>query len=214
MKRDPKNKNKSQNKAALATQQLLNIKQFVPLRISDDGSCAIEGDDGQLYVYLLLRPDNISVLGRTEILAKIRNLQVVLENVPELQFLCISSTQSYENNKRYYRALAEKAQNPIVARLCVQEIEYLDEINIRMNTSREFIILLTYPVSYLEDAQHSIAQTMQLIREQRFHVRIADKEALKRLFAVYYVGDIYSEIIPNWDGLQYLEEGQNVPIEK
>lgn len=70
MKRDPKNKNKSQNKAALATQQLLNIKQFVPLRISDDGSCAIEGDDGQLYVYLLLRPDNISVLGRTEILAK------------------------------------------------------------------------------------------------------------------------------------------------
>lgn len=96
----------------------------------------------------------------------------------------------------------------------MQEIEYLDEINIRMNTSREFIILLTYPVSHLEDAQHSIAQTMQLIREQRFHVRIADKEALKRLFAVYYVGDIYSEIIPNWDGLQYLEEGQNVPIEK
>lgn len=45
---------------------------------------------------------------------------------------------------------------------------------------------------------------MQLIREQRFHVRVADKETLKRLFAVYYVGDVYSETIPEWDGLQYI----------
>lgn len=200
------NKPKKQSKAAIYTQQLLNISRFVPLQLNESKACAIEGEDRRLYVYIMLRPDNISVLGRGEILSKIRSLQVVLENLADVQFLCITSTQSYENNKHYYRRLAETAQNPVVARLCLQEIAYLDEINLQMNTSREFMFVLTFPADRMEETRHSILQAMQLIREQRFHVQLADKETLKRLFAIYYVGDIYSERIPDWDGLQYLKE--------
>ena len=104
----PQQKNRKTKKAALSTQQVLNIRQFVPLHVNDD-AYAIEGDDDRLYVYLMLRPDNISVLGRGEILSKIRSLQNVIENIPDMQILCVSSTQSYENNKRYYRPADPRA---------------------------------------------------------------------------------------------------------
>ena len=76
--------NKKNDKKESATQQLLNLKQFVPLQIGDNGAVAIEGEDGMLYTYIMLRPDNISVLGRSEVLAKIRNLQNILSDVAEL----------------------------------------------------------------------------------------------------------------------------------
>ncbi|MFR1479352.1 MAG: hypothetical protein ACLSB9_28480 [Hydrogeniiclostridium mannosilyticum] len=79
---------KKPKKTTLHAQQLLNIKQFVPLHMNDDAH-AIESDDGRLYVYLMLRPDNISVLGRGEILSKIRSLQNVIENLPDMQILCV-----------------------------------------------------------------------------------------------------------------------------
>lgn len=82
--------NKKNDKKESATQQLLNLKQFVPLQIGDNGAVAIEGEDGMLYTYIMLRPDNISVLGRSEVLAKIRNLQNILSDVAELQMLCMS----------------------------------------------------------------------------------------------------------------------------
>ena len=65
----PQQKNPKTKKAALSTQQILNIRQFVPLHVNDD-AYAIEGDDGRLYVYLMLRPDNISVLGREKFFQK------------------------------------------------------------------------------------------------------------------------------------------------
>ena len=58
--------NKKNDKKESATQQLLNLKQFVPLQIGDNGAVAIEGEDGMLYTYIMLRPDNISGLGRSE----------------------------------------------------------------------------------------------------------------------------------------------------
>lgn len=198
--------NRKSSKSALSTQQLLNLKQFVPLQTGDGEACAIEGENGRLYVYLILRPVNISVIGHGEVLSKIRSLQNVLENQPDIQFLCVSSSQSYERNKQYYRQLAENARNPVLQQLCIQEIEYLDEINSTMSTSREFAVLLTYRTGSPDDVRHSVTRAVQLIREQRFHVRIADKEFLKRLLAVYYIGDVYSESIPERDGLQYMEK--------
>ena len=164
--------NKKNDKKESATQQLLNLKQFVPLQIGDNGAVAIEGEDGMLYTYIMLRPDNISVLGRSEVLAKIRNLQNILSDVAEL---------------------------------CLQEIAYLDEINIAMSTSREFAMILRHRADRLDDARRSIMQTLNLIREHQFHARIATKDSFKRLLAIYYVGDIYTEHVPDFDGMQYME---------
>lgn len=202
-------KSKKTTKQELHTQQLLNLKQFVPLRIGESNAVAVEGEDGTLYTYLMLRPDNISVLGRGEVLAKIRNLQHVLEDIAEIQILCLSSAQNYEENKRYYRRLAEKARNPMIRRLCQQEVGYLDEVNISMSTSREFAIILHHRAERLEDARHGIMQAVQLIKEHRFHVHIADEDSFKRLLAIYYVGDIYAEHVPEWDGIQYAAKELN-----
>ena len=102
--------NKKNDKKESATQQLLNLKQFVPLQIGDNGAVAIEGEDGMLYTYIMLRPDNISVLGRSEVLAKIRNLQNILSDVAELQMLCMSSAQNYEDNVT--TDISQKPPNP------------------------------------------------------------------------------------------------------
>ena len=197
--------NKKNDKKESATQQLLNLKQFVPLQIGDNGAVAIEGEDGMLYTYIMLRPDNISVLGRSEVLAKIRNLQNILSDVAELQMLCMSSAQNYEDNKRYYRHLAETTESPMVKQLCLQEIAYLDEINIAMSTSREFAMILRHRADRLDDARRSIMQTLNLIREHQFHARIATKDSFKRLLAIYYVGDIYTEHVTDFYGMQYME---------
>ena len=179
--------NKKNDKKESATQQLLNLKQFVPLQIGDNGAVAIEGEDGMLYTYIMLRPENI------------------LSDVAELQMLCMSSAQNYEDNKRYYRHLAETTESPIVKQLCLQEIAYLDEINIAMSTSREFAMILRHRADRLDDARRSIMQTLNLIREHQFHARIATKDSFKRLLAIYYVGDIYTEHVPDFDGMQYME---------
>ena len=73
-----------------------------------------------------------------------------------------------------------------------------------MSTSREFYIVLCFRADRLDEARHSIMQTMQLLKEYRFHVRAATEDELKRLHAIYYVGDIYSERIPEYDGAQYM----------
>ena len=194
---------KNTSKEQLYTQQMINLKRFVPLSLGDGKSVGIETEDGKLLVYLQLRPDNISVLGRTEVLARIRNLQNVLQDIAEIEMLCISSSQNYENNKRYYRDRAENAANEIIRDLCLREIDYLEEINISMSTSREFALILKYNVDRLEEAKHAVLQAVQLIKEHRFRVEIASEDKLKRLLSIYYVGDIYSQHIPDYNGMQY-----------
>lgn len=81
----------------------------------------------------------------------------------------------------------------------------LYEINIAMSTSREFAMILRHRADRLDDARRSIMQTLNLIREHQFHARIATKDSFKRLLAIYYVGDIYTEHVPDFDGMQYME---------
>lgn len=104
--------NKKNDKKESATQQLLNLKQFVPLQIGDNGAVAIEGEDGMLYTYIMLRPDNISVLGRSEVLAKIRNLQNILSDVAELQMLCMSSAAKLRRITSVTTDISQKPPNP------------------------------------------------------------------------------------------------------
>ena len=68
------------------------------------------------------------------------------------------------------------------------------------------MFLLNFPAGQFEEARHGTMQAVQLIREQHYSVHIADKETLKRLFSIYYVGDIYSDSIPEKDGQQYARE--------
>ena len=65
--------------------------------------------------------------------------------------------------------------------------------------------ILRHRADRLDDARRSIMQTLNLIREHQFHARIATKDSFKRLLAIYYVGDIYTEHVPDFDGMQYME---------
>lgn len=203
-------KKKKSKKALLQTQQLVDLKQLIPLKIGEDGCCAVQTEHGDLLVYILIQPDNISVLGSGVVLEHIRNLQNILQDTAELELLCLSSAQSYEENKRCYRRLAARtAANSIIAELCAREIEYLDEINLNMSTSREFAVILRFAGRPLDEVRHAVMQFMQLLREHRFHVHIAQGDEIKRMLSIYYVQDIYSDTVPDTDGEQYYEEAEN-----
>lgn len=103
--------NKKNDKKESATQQLLNLKQFVPLQIGDNGAVAIEGEDGMLYTYIMLRPDNISVLGRSEVLAKIRNLQNILSDVPSCK-CCACPRRKITRITSVTTDISQKPPNP------------------------------------------------------------------------------------------------------
>ena len=50
----PQQKNPKTKKAALSTQQILNIRQFVPLHVNGD-AYAIEGEDGCTFILCFAR---------------------------------------------------------------------------------------------------------------------------------------------------------------
>ena len=79
----------------------------------------------------------------------------------------------------------------------------MDEINLSMSTSREFVILLNYPAKQFEEARHSVVQAVQLIREQRYTVHIADRNELKR-FSPFITSAIFTARNPGTDGQQYI----------
>ena len=54
-------------------------------------------------VYFMIKPTNISVLSEESISARIYALMTVLKGMAELEFLCLNSRESYEDNKHFLK---------------------------------------------------------------------------------------------------------------
>lgn len=192
-------------------QDLINISALPPIRSGEDGSCCIETNDGWTLVYMIIQPYNVSVLGNGDIIERIHALKNVLEITADLEFLCLCSAQSYEDNKRYYRKRADDTSNPIVRQLLLEDAGNLDDINVSMATSREFVLGLRIRTSApKEEKQHQVARSIQTIKEQRFIAHVTNSRELRRIFAIYFAQDVFTENFPDFDGAQYMEEEAHV----
>ena len=161
-------------------------------------------------VLFLIQPTNVSVLSRESLKARVNALMHVLKGFVEVELLCLSSRESFEHNKRYLAGRIEQEESPAIRQLLEQDMRHLDEIQSRTATAREFVLIVRPRSIGEREIYPYLARLEKLIREQRFTVKRADREDLKRILAVYFSGDVISEGYDDFDGQRWLlKNGQS-----
>lgn len=80
----------------------------------------------------------------------------------------------------------------------------MDEIQSRTATAREFMLVIRPRNIGEREIYPYLSRLEKMIREQRFAVRRADREDIKRILAVYFAGDVISESYDDFDGQRWL----------
>lgn len=70
----------------------------------------------------------------------------------------------------------------------------------RTATAREFMLVIRPRNIGEREIYPYLSRLEKMIREQRFTVRRADREDIKRILAVYFAGDVISESYDDFDG--------------
>lgn len=155
-------------------------------------------------VYFMIKPTNISVLSEESISARIYALMTVLKGMAELEFLCLNSRESYEDNKHFLRNRMELETNTAVRRLLEQDLVHLDRIQVQMATAREFLVIIRLHNEKESEVFPYLSRIEKTLREQGFIAKRADKEDIKRLLAVYFEQNVTTEKFEDFDGERWV----------
>ena len=155
---------------------------------------------GDELVYFIIKPTNISVLSEASISARIYALMTVLKGMAELEFLCLNSRESFEDNKRFLKSRLEQENNPAVRRLLEHDLTHLDRIQVQMATAREFLVAIRLRDEKESEVFPYLNRIEKTLREQGFIARRADKEDIKRILAVYFEQNVTTERFEEYDG--------------
>ena len=189
-------KQKKERKRLHSTRQLMGIDQF-----TSDGLKAGRRE----LVYFLIRPDNLSVLPPEGIRARIMALTNLLRGVDAVCMMALDSRESFQSNKDWYRRRMEQEDLPALRELLRQDAAHLDHIQADTASAREFALVFTLDRQQEESARTQVSRLEKSLRDQGFHVRRAGEQDLMRLLAVYYQGDVTTEIFDNIDGERWVE---------
>lgn len=196
----------SRREAKRATRQRQSTRQLIGLKSVTDYSLLTEHGGEQ--VFFLLKPDNFSVLPEASIAARIYALMTVLKGVAELEFLCLNSRESFEANKRFLRQRMEQEEEPAVYRLLEADLRHLDQLQVQMASSREFLVVFRLDKEKQSEVLAYLNRMEKLLREQNFSVKRADKEDMKRMLAVYFEQNVTTEAFEDFDGERWVIAGE------
>lgn len=185
-------KEKKAAKQKQTTRQLINTKA-----VTDHSLMTCRGDE---LVYFIIKPTNISVLSEASISARIYALMTVLKGMAELEFLCLNSRESFEDNKRFLKSRLEQENNPAVRRLLEHDLTHLDRIQVQMATAREFLVAIRLRDEKESEVFPYLNRIEKTLREQGFIAKRADKEDIKRILAVYFEQNVTTERFEEYDG--------------
>lgn len=163
---------------------------------------------GDRLVYFMIKPTNISVLSEESISARIYALMTVLKGMAELEFLCLNSRESYEDNKRFLRSRMEQEDNTAVRKLLEQDIIHLDRIQVQMATAREFLVIIRLKNEKDSEVFPYLSRIEKTLREQGFIAKRSGKEDIKRLLAVYFEQNVTTEKFEDFDGERWVIFGE------
>ena len=146
-----------------------------------------------LFAFLSIRVEDASILVRGRVTA----LTHLLCAMPELRILALDSRESFQRNQEWYRQRLEQEELPALRELLRQDSAHLDEIQTTTASAREFVLVFRL------DQQSDEVQLRQMekrIRDQGFHVRLAEEQDVKRLLSVYYQQDVTTDRFEDCDG--------------
>ena len=180
-------KQKKELREHQSTRQLMGITQ-----LTDHGVKTAKGE----LVYFLVKPDNLSVLSSEGVRGRITALSNLLRTTPSIRLQAMDSRESFQANQDFYQRRLEQEQLPAVRELLRQDAAHLDEIQASTASAREFA--LVYPVD--KDSTVDPRLTEKSLRDAGFQVKLADRQDIKRILAVYYQQDVSTELFSDFDG--------------
>ena len=150
-------------------------------------------------VFFLLSPDNLSVLSPEGVRGRVRALTDLLRGLDAAELLALDSRESFQSNKDYYQTRLEREEVPAIREMLRRNMAHLDDIQSTTASAREFALVHRVDPKSNEDYS-ALKQLEKRIRDCGFHVRMAGKQDVKRLLAVYYQQDVTTEYFDSFDG--------------
>lgn len=120
--------------------------------------------------------------------------------MPELRILALDSRESFQRNQEWYRQRLEQEELPALRELLRQDSAHLDEIQTTTASAREFVLVFRLDQQSGESDEVQLRQMEKRIRDQGFHVRLAEEQDVKRLLSVYYQQDVTTDRFEDCDG--------------
>ena len=180
-----------------SVQDLLAIKQFTNYGLK-------VGKEELLFFNV--QPTNISVLSHTNIEIKIRHLLMVLSAVPDIEISCSDSSECFDNNKSYLKNRIEDEKNSKVRNILNKDIDFLDSIQSETSTARQFMFNARCKSMKPEQVLQKANRIEKIISDQGFEVSRMSKNDIKRFLAIYFDASMNGDLIPDYDGEQYVTE--------
>ncbi|WP_024832193.1 hypothetical protein [Ruminiclostridium josui] len=189
-------KEKKTAKQKQYTRQLINTQD-----VTGHSLLTFRGDE---LVYFIIKPTNISVLSEANISARIYSLMTVLKGMAELEFLCLNSRESFEDNKLFLKSRLEQENNPAVRRLLEHDLNHLDRIQVQMATAREFLVVIRLKSEKENEVFPYLNRIEKTLREQGFSASRAEREDIKRMLAIYFEQNVTTERFEDFDGERWI----------
>lgn len=163
------------------------------------------------FLFYQVAPTNISVLSKANIEVKIRHLMMVLSQIPDIEIICTDSSECFDENLHYLAERIEREANENVKKLLEKDVRFLDQIQMEMATSRQFLFVMRLKGLKPEQVFQTANRIEKTLAEQGFEVSRMGKDDVKRFFAIYFDASRSGDLIPDVDGLQFLgKEGEDV----
>ncbi len=178
-----------------SVQDLLGVKSFT--------NYGLATDKGELLFYQV-SPTNVSVLSKDAVGTKIRQLMLTLSAKPDLEFVCTDASECFDDNKLYLTRRLEHETNPMIRSLLAKDKEFLDNIQLEMATARQFAFIVRCRNTKPEQVFAEMNRVEKAISEQGFDVKRMNKEDIKRFIAIYFDASYAGELIPEIDGIQFI----------
>ena len=148
------------------------------------------------------------MLSSENIDGKLHAMTTILKSVPDLEFCCQNSRESFEDNKEFLRERIELEESPAVCELCRKDLEFLDKIQLQMATAREFSLILRFKNQKPTEVITQINRIEKLLKEQGFEAKRAEKPDIQRILAVYFEQNITQMAFDDHDGEQWAESNK------
>ena len=164
---------------------------------------SIQTASGEHLAYFLVDPVNLAVLSRTSISAKINAMMNTLKALDSVELLCLGSREDFDANKLALKGRLAVEHNEAVRRLLEKDLLFLDQIQIQTASAREFAFALRFGNE--DEILPSVSRLEKLLKEQGFRARLASRDDLKRLFAVYFAQTMTQLVLDDYDGQRWVE---------
>lgn len=160
----------------------------------------IQTDGHGEIAYFLVTPTNISVLSRVSVAQKVRLLMQLLSAQPDIEIICTDARENFDDNKVYLSERYEDESNGKIRELIEKDKRFLDDIQIEMSTSREFMFAVRLRNESEDQSFSNLNRIEQLINEQGFRCRRADHDDVKRILSRYFGINTDEKQIDDTDG--------------